>query len=154
LDGEFFEALHGPGGKPKRTWCKHAKGKGCAVHDQCRPNVCTGFLCDWMLNPEVFSDAWRPDRSGVLLVTLSATTSQGVTIPVVQVSEHYAGLIDKTRITNRTNAVCLVNYAHEQQSRIRNVPYVDGKPDPMIAEAIARDLYGWDADDVALVPMP
>jgi len=154
LDGEFFEALHGPGGKPKRTWCKHAKGKGCAVHDQPRPTVCTSFLCDWMLHPDVFPDAWRPDRSGVLLVTHWATTSQGVTIPVVQVSEHYAGLIDKTRITDRTSAVCIVNCAHERQPRIRNMPYVDGMPDPVIAEVLARELCGGDADKVVLVPMP
>jgi hypothetical protein len=74
-------------------------------------------------------------------------------IPVVQVSEHYAGLIDKTRITDRTDAVCIVNYAHEKGSRFRNVPFVDGKPDPVIAEAIARELCGGDAD-MALVPMP
>ena len=154
LDGEFFEALHGPGGKPKRTWCKHAKGKGCALHDQPRPKVCTSFLCDWMRCPEVIPDAWRPDRSGVLLVTRWATTSQGVTIPVVQVSEHYAGLIDKTRITDRTSAVCIVNCAHERQPRIRNVRYVDGMPDPVIAEVLARELCGGDADKVVLVPMP
>jgi hypothetical protein len=154
LHGEFFEALHGPGGKPGRTWCKHAKGKGCAVHDQSRPEVCTSFLCDWMLYPEVFPDAWRPDRSGVLLVTRWVETSQGVTIPVVQVSEHYAGLIDKTHITDRINAVCLVNYAHEQGSRIRSVPCVDGKPDPVIAEALARELFGCDPGEAMLVPVP
>ena len=107
-----------------------------------------------MRYPEVFPDAWRPDRSGVLLVTRYAKTSQGVTIPVVQVSEHYAGLIDKSRITDMTNAVCIVNYAHERQPRIRNVPYVDGMPDPVIAEALARELCGVHADKAVLMPMP
>jgi hypothetical protein len=147
LHGEFFEALHGPGGKPKRTWCMHAKGKGCAVHDQSRPKVCTSFLCDWMQYPEVFPDAWRPDRSGVLLVTRWVETSQGETIPVVQVSEHYMGLIDKNRITDRTNDVCIVNYAHEQQPRIRNVPHVDGAPDPV--KRRSRNRIVWITGPVA-----
>ena len=43
--------------------CRHCAG-GCAIHDA-RPQVCRDYHCAWRALP-IFSDAWRPDRSGVL----------------------------------------------------------------------------------------
>ena len=43
--------------------CRHCAG-GCAIHDR-RPLVCRDYHCAWRTLP-IFSDAWRPDRSGVL----------------------------------------------------------------------------------------
>ena len=43
--------------------CRHCAG-GCAIH-QTRPQVCRDYHCAWRTLP-ILSDAWRPDRSGVL----------------------------------------------------------------------------------------
>ena len=120
LEGEFWGGV-----KRKRTWCKYAKGKGCAMHDQPRPEVCTGFKCLW-LDDEEMPESWRPDKSGVLLVERGCLeTSDGRDIPVIQVSEHYAGLLDKSHFAWShvgNHAILLVNYAHERDTRFRNLP--------------------------------
>ncbi|MFO1249103.1 MAG: hypothetical protein U1E93_13025 [Alphaproteobacteria bacterium] len=44
--------------------CRHCVGGGCAIYDS-RPPVCRGFYCAWR-TVDIFSDDWRPDKSGVL----------------------------------------------------------------------------------------
>lgn len=55
-----------PDGKPTHTPCKHVCEKGCAIHDQPRPNVCTRFRCLWLNYPKI-GDQMRPDKSGLLM---------------------------------------------------------------------------------------
>jgi hypothetical protein len=44
--------------------CKHCTGTGCAIYDS-RPPVCRAWYCAWR-TVDIFSDDWRPDKSGVL----------------------------------------------------------------------------------------
>ena len=44
--------------------CRHCSSGGCAIY-QTRPPVCRSFYCAWR-SVDIFDDAWRPDRSGVL----------------------------------------------------------------------------------------
>ena len=44
--------------------CRHCTGGGCGIYET-RPPVCRGFYCAWR-TVDIFSDDWRPDRSGVL----------------------------------------------------------------------------------------
>jgi hypothetical protein len=54
--------------KPAGQWCRHTiHGKGCAIHET-RPPVCRAFFCHWMRNAAL-DDAWRPDRSKLVLYT-------------------------------------------------------------------------------------
>ena len=42
--------------------CRHCD-RGCAIYDR-RPAVCGDYFCGWR-QLEIFSDDWRPDKSGV-----------------------------------------------------------------------------------------
>ena len=134
LDGEFWGGV-----KPGRTWCKYAKGTGCAMHDQPRPDVCTGFKCMWLAD-ETMPESWRPDRSGVLLVSRGEAELGGRYIPIVQVSEQYPGILDKSQFARSvfaTRAILMVNYAHEQNTRFRNLPGdKNGAPDEHVMKQI------------------
>ena len=44
--------------------CRHCTAGGCAIYDS-RPPVCRGFYCAWR-TVDIFSEEWRPDKSGVL----------------------------------------------------------------------------------------
>lgn len=44
--------------------CKHCTSGGCAIYETRFP-VCRGFYCAWR-TVDIFSDEWRPDKSGVL----------------------------------------------------------------------------------------
>jgi len=44
--------------------CRHAACGGCAIYDS-RPPVCRSYYCAWR-TVDIFSDDWRPDKSGVL----------------------------------------------------------------------------------------
>jgi hypothetical protein len=47
--------------------CPHlAAGGGCAIHAT-RPDACRDWFCGWRRLPKL-DDAWRPDRSGVVVV--------------------------------------------------------------------------------------
>jgi hypothetical protein len=48
--------------KPAGMTCRHCD-HGCRIHDR-RPDVCRAYFCAWR-QMEIFSDNWRPDRSGV-----------------------------------------------------------------------------------------
>jgi hypothetical protein len=48
--------------KPAGVACVHC-ASGCAIHPT-RPQACRDFYCGWRML-EIFSDAWRPDLSGV-----------------------------------------------------------------------------------------
>src|ERR1700691_5757676 len=60
------DADYWPDGKPTHTPCKHVCENGCAIHDQPRPYVCTGFECLWLRFPKI-GDQMRPDKSGLLM---------------------------------------------------------------------------------------
>jgi hypothetical protein len=54
--------------KPAGISCKHClPGKGCGIYET-RPDVCRAFHCGWRQVPQL-GDAWRPDLSGVLMLT-------------------------------------------------------------------------------------
>jgi hypothetical protein len=42
--------------------CRHCEA-GCAIYDA-RPDVCVSYFCGWR-QFEIFSEDWRPDKSGV-----------------------------------------------------------------------------------------
>jgi hypothetical protein len=44
--------------------CRHCTSGGCGIY-QTRPPVCRSYYCAWR-TVDIFSDDWRPDRSGVL----------------------------------------------------------------------------------------
>jgi hypothetical protein len=44
--------------------CRHCNSAGCAIHET-RPPVCRAFYCAWRMM-DIFSEEWRPDRSGVM----------------------------------------------------------------------------------------
>jgi len=53
--------------KPPGAWCEHcAIGSGCRIYET-RPGECRDFLCEWLTTP-VLPDAFRPDRTKVVLV--------------------------------------------------------------------------------------
>ncbi len=52
--------------KPSRTACVNCtSGGGCGIYDD-RPPVCRDYHCLWRRLP-FLDDAWRPDRSGVMI---------------------------------------------------------------------------------------
>lgn len=53
--------------KPPNTTCPHCVATGCAIYAS-RPTDCRDSLCGWRSYPEL-DDDWRPDRSGVLILT-------------------------------------------------------------------------------------
>jgi hypothetical protein len=55
-------------GKQAGVMCQHCTGKGCGIYET-RYDVCRGFLCGYRLLPKL-GEAWRPDRSGVLVIVL------------------------------------------------------------------------------------
>jgi hypothetical protein len=44
--------------------CRHCHETGCGIYDS-RPPVCRAYYCAWR-TVDIFSEDWRPDRSGVL----------------------------------------------------------------------------------------
>ncbi|HWA89917.1 MAG TPA: hypothetical protein VG889_07770 [Rhizomicrobium sp.] len=50
--------------------CRHCGPKGCAIYETRYP-VCRSYICGWRQLPEL-DDAWRPDRSGVLVSPMDA----------------------------------------------------------------------------------
>lgn len=52
--------------KTANVLCQHCdEGRGCRIYDA-RPNVCRGFYCEWLLNPQIPA-TWRPDKSGIFI---------------------------------------------------------------------------------------
>jgi len=51
-----------PEGKPAQQPCRYLCAKGCSIHDQPRPEVCTGFKCAYLTD----DIPWRPDQIGVI----------------------------------------------------------------------------------------
>ncbi len=49
--------------KERRQWCKYVCQRGCSLHEQPRPPVCTQFRCLWLTHPEI-PDRYRPDPIG------------------------------------------------------------------------------------------
>jgi hypothetical protein len=54
--------------KPAGTLCQHCTGTGCGIYET-RYDTCRGFLCGYRQIPDL-GDAWRPDRSGILLTMI------------------------------------------------------------------------------------
>lgn len=57
-------------GKKAGKLCEHCTPKGCGIYET-RFEVCRDFLCGWRVVPQL-GDAWRPDRSGVLILGMEA----------------------------------------------------------------------------------
>jgi hypothetical protein len=57
-------------GKAAGVMCQHCTGTGCGIYET-RYEVCRGFLCGWRMISQL-DDAWRPDRSGILLLIVEA----------------------------------------------------------------------------------
>jgi hypothetical protein len=55
-------------GKQAGVMCQHCTGAGCGIYET-RYDVCKGYLCGYRQLPKL-GDAWRPDRSGVLITIL------------------------------------------------------------------------------------
>lgn len=53
--------------KPRKTPCKHQCDKGCAIHDQSRPAICTEFHCCWCVEPS-WGEELRPDRNNIIFM--------------------------------------------------------------------------------------
>jgi hypothetical protein len=62
----YFPLLPNPGfwpeGKPAQEPCRYLCSKGCSIHDEPRPDVCTGFRCAYLMG----NVPWRPDEVGVI----------------------------------------------------------------------------------------
>jgi len=59
--------------------CVHCDaGAGCRIYDV-RPKTCREFFCGWRALPKL-SDAWRPDRSGVMVAFDDADIPPGYAI--------------------------------------------------------------------------
>jgi hypothetical protein len=56
-------------GKLGRTDCKHQCAKGCAIHDQPRPSMCTDFVCCWA-QLDWWPEELRPDKCHVVFTQL------------------------------------------------------------------------------------
>lgn len=52
--------------KKPQVACQHLTPRGCGIYDARFP-ICHQFLCGWRLFGEL-NDAWRPDKSGVLVM--------------------------------------------------------------------------------------
>ena len=54
--------------KQAGIFCQHClPAKGCGIYET-RPGICRTFHCGWRQVPQL-GEAWRPDRSGVLMLT-------------------------------------------------------------------------------------
>src|SRR5215472_7327577 len=58
--------------------CPNCTGRGCGIYAS-RPNPCRDFDCGWRFLPQL-SDEWRPDRSGVLILTLTENIPAGYAV--------------------------------------------------------------------------
>ena len=59
--------------KEAGRYCKHClPGKGCGIYAT-RPGICRSFLCGWRQVAQL-GEAWRPDKSGVLMMRQEADT--------------------------------------------------------------------------------
>jgi hypothetical protein len=55
--------------------CRHCITGGCGIYET-RPPVCRSFYCAWR-TVDIFSEEWRPDRSGVLAYVETEGISEG-----------------------------------------------------------------------------
>ncbi|HET7083651.1 MAG TPA: hypothetical protein VFI23_02705 [Rhizomicrobium sp.] len=54
--------------------CRHCASTGCGIYDS-RPPVCRSYYCAWR-TVDIFSEEWRPDKSGVLAYVETEGISQ------------------------------------------------------------------------------
>lgn len=73
--------------------CRHCDS-GCAIY-QDRPQACRGFHCGWRQLP-MLDDAWRPGRSGVMVVAdndhIPARYTERPGIKLILVGDHRTAL--------------------------------------------------------------
>ena len=58
--------------KPTNSTCRHRSVSGCDIYEN-RPAPCRSYFCGWR-RLAFLDDDWRPDKSGVLIESGSATT--------------------------------------------------------------------------------
>ncbi len=68
IDSDAFRKVQG-------VLCVHCTGSGCGLYDR-RPEVCRGFYCQWRRYGWL-DDAWRPDRSQIMLRATDDDVPQG-----------------------------------------------------------------------------
>jgi hypothetical protein len=64
--------------------CRHLLTGGCNIYDK-RPSVCRTYFCGWR-SLAFLDDAWRPDKSGVLIESGTADTVGSDTVILVLVA--------------------------------------------------------------------
>ncbi len=83
--------------KPAGAWCRHAGAGGCAIHGPRMPEVCRQYDCYWREH-EALSEAWRPDRIGIVVTEAGSVTVGHCLLPVVlflaDVADAALGLVD------------------------------------------------------------
>lgn len=74
--------------KPTGSLCAYCvDGAGCSVHEV-RPQTCRTWFCVWRV--VALSEAWRPDRSGIIVRPDGLTTGE-ITLYVVRHSDFLRG---------------------------------------------------------------
>jgi hypothetical protein len=137
--------------KPAGQWCRHSCAGGCAIHGPRQPEICRQYDCYWRDHDEL-SNAWRPDRIGVVVTESGNVMVEGRYIPVVTMQEDFkdagrgieaARMID--RFVQRGFAVMVI---HGLVSRLEfdRARYL-GVSDEMIEAALRYEL-SQGADDL------
>lgn len=49
------------------TPCHYLGSPGCSIYADRPADPCRNFLCAWMRSPDIFPDAFRPDRVGAII---------------------------------------------------------------------------------------
>ena len=94
--------------KPAGEWCKHCRpGKGgCSIY-KTRPDICKGFACMWLVDPD-FTEDWKPTRAKIVVPRSGRkrglTTSTSMLIPRFRnggamnlIQRHPTGLLQRSQ---------------------------------------------------------
>ncbi len=72
--------------KPAGEWCRHVCAVGCAIHGPGKPDVCCQYDCYWREH-DALSEAWCPDRIGIVVTEAGSVTVGYRLLPVVLFQE-------------------------------------------------------------------
>lgn len=75
--------------KPAGVWCCHVGAKGCTIHGPQLPELCRQYDCYWREH-QALSEAWRPDRIGIVVTEAGSVTVGQRRLPVVLFQEDTA----------------------------------------------------------------
>jgi hypothetical protein len=74
--------------KPAGTWCRHTCASGCAIHGPRTPEICRQYDCYWREHDRL-SEAWRPDRIGIVVTEAGSVSVGQRLLPVVLMQEDF-----------------------------------------------------------------